>query len=146
MVICQYCNNPSRLVDGSFLYPHRSDLSHLNFYYCDDGHEPAYVGCHPHSTKTLGILANSELRDAKKRAHLAFDPIWRNKRYTRGQAYKWLAETMGLTREECHIGMFSIRQCTQVVLLSVGFRRQWEYPLQAKAEKAMIEFAKKLRK
>ncbi len=34
---------------------------------------------------------------------------------SRGKAYKWLAEQMGVPQDECHIGYFTIEQCQRVV-------------------------------
>lgn len=33
---------------------------------------------------------------------------------SRGAAYRWLQETMKLSQEEAHVGMFSIRQCKKL--------------------------------
>lgn len=66
--------------------------------------------------------ADQETRDARKAAHAAFDALWKpgpnirgnrsNKR--RSNAYKALAEHMGLSIKETHIGMFSKDQCEAV--------------------------------
>lgn len=128
MVICQYCNNAAILVDGEKIYPHRPDLKHLNFWYCDNGHEPAYVGCHSISTKhkftgtePKGTLANSVLRSKRSLAHSMFDPLWKkgDRQYftSRSAAYNWLASSMNLTSDECHIGMFNESQCDKVISL-----------------------------
>lgn len=146
MPICQYCNQEATHVKGDKIYPHRKDLYHLSFWYCDNGHSPAYVGCHPGGDKPLGILADADLREAKKTAHLAFDPIWRNKRYTRSAAYKWLASALDISPELCHIGMFDITTCRAVVVLSHDLRRSWEPKLQQAAEDRMISFANSRRK
>ena len=112
---CPYCDRQSVLVSGAKLYPHRRDLVHKQFYEC----EPcaAYVGCHPDSAKPMGRLANAELRAAKQRAHAAFDPLWKSGERSRIQAYAWLAEQLGIARQNCHIGMFDVHQCEQVVEL-----------------------------
>ena len=39
---------------------------------------------------------------------------------TRGEAYRWLAEVMGLSEEEAHIARFSKEQCES--LLKAVFR------------------------
>lgn len=123
--ICPYCGNDAKLVTGEVIYPHRKDLFDLKFWHC----EPcdAYVGCHKkgawvpdshkHSDGTipLGRLANAELREAKKSAHAAFDPIWTDQRMTRKTAYKWLANALGIDRKECHIGMMDAERCRKVV-------------------------------
>lgn len=92
----------------------------------------AYVGCHPGSTTALGRLANHELRYWKKRAHAALDPLWQQRWRTRGgkkakargAAYSFLRQKMGLTAEECHIGMFDVARCRQVVELCSPYCRR----------------------
>lgn len=126
MIICPYCNNPAILVKGDKIYPHRKDLYTLNFWYCDNQHDPAYVGCHKISVKhkrtgiePLGRLADSELRNWKSKAHTAFDPLWKEgkkKHFTsRTKAYHWLANTLNIEKHECHIGMFDIEMCQKVI-------------------------------
>lgn len=118
MKICDYCGKEADLVKGDKVYPHRQDLYHKNFYYCDNEHEPAYVGCHSGSTKPLGRLADRELRAAKSKAHAEFDPMWRDKPSyfnSRGKAYNWLANKMRKQSCDAHIGMFNVEECAQVV-------------------------------
>lgn len=113
-LLCDYCNNPAELVTGKEIYPHRPDLSFLQFWRC----EPcaAYVGCHKGSDAVpLGRLANEELRVAKKRAHSVFDPIWKTQMMTRSGAYQWLATQLGIKTKDCHIGMFDIETCRKTV-------------------------------
>lgn len=57
----------------------------------------------------------SALATARIQAHQAIDVFWRFDAMTRGQAYEWLAEKMNLKLADCHIGMFDIEQCRQVV-------------------------------
>lgn len=124
--VCPYCGQFSVKVGGEAIYPHRSDLFHKIFYQCQPC--DAYVGSHPGQDKPLGRLANSELRTWKKRAHAAFDPIWQNRferrsaedaKYKKGMArggrYKKLAALMGIDTRDCHIGMFDIEKCQQVI-------------------------------
>lgn len=110
---CQYCNNNAKLVTGNILYPHRPDLYNMKFWNCKEC--DAYVGCHPGTDKPLGILANAELRRAKRKAHEAFDPVWKNGKIKRADAYKWLADKLGIRIESCHIGMFNVSMCKEVV-------------------------------
>lgn len=91
----------------------------------------AWVGCHP-DDRPLGRLADKTLRTAKQAAHAAFDPLWRARMArdgltqgkARGKGYKWLAAQMGLTRQECHIGMFDVAQCQRVVAICEPFARK----------------------
>jgi hypothetical protein len=48
-------------------------------------------------------------------AHDAFDPLWKEGRMKRKEAYKWLSERMGLHVNDTHIGMFDADQCRRVV-------------------------------
>lgn len=112
-VMCNYCKATAALVTGATIYPHRPDLHEKFFYLCPPC--SAYVGCHPGTTNALGRLANEELRIAKTRAHAAFDPIWKSRQMKRGSAYKWLAGELGIHPNDCHIGMFSIETCNQVI-------------------------------
>lgn len=112
---CDYCQEPSVLVGGDVIYPHRPDLAEKKFWNCVGC--VAYVGCHPGTEDPLGRLANADLRKAKMAAHSAFDPLWKECGLKRGDAYAWLREAMGLTRDECHIGMFDETTCMRVVSL-----------------------------
>src|SRR5690625_271368 len=114
---CDYCHRPARVVSGKMIYPTWRRLWGKPYWYCDNGHEPAYVGCHPGTKRPLGRLADSRLRLAKMRAHEAFDIIWRSRAMTRSGAYKWLSQQMGLPPHKTHIGMFDMAQCEQVVAL-----------------------------
>lgn len=120
-VKCDYCNTASRLVKGDEIYPHREDLYHFNFWLCDRC--KAYVGCHRNGdgTKPLGRLANAELRLAKRKAHMAFDPLWKEGRMTRPEAYKWLADKLGINRRNCHIGMFEVGLCLLTVKVCLSY-------------------------
>lgn len=114
--ICNYCEKFSKKVSGKEIYPHRKDLYKLTFYSCSGCN--AYVGCHGSSDKPLGRLANAELRKAKGAAHRAFDPLWRLGDMKRPQAYKWLAKELGIDGSDCHIGMFDVETCENVVMHS----------------------------
>ena len=127
IVICDYCGTPAKLVTGWTIYPHRPDLAEKLFWHCET--DDAYVGCHApgavyyengkRKTYTngvpLGRLANAELREWKKRAHAAFDPVWKSARMSRREAYAWLSAKMNIPIAACHIGMFTPDQCRQVV-------------------------------
>ena len=116
------------LTNGAAIYPHRPDLKKKAIWEC----KPcgAYVGCHPNSTDPLGYPANGELRRARSYTHRVLDPLWRNahqagygidpddrralkaiRRTGRTRVYEWLAHHMGLSRANCHVGMFDIHQC-----------------------------------
>ena len=109
---CPYCGAKAVLVHSSFVY-RGSDYG--NIWVC--AHYPecdAYVGCHKGTDVPLGRLANAELREAKKRAHAAFDPLWRTGTLDRREAYFWLSWKLDIPADECHIGMFDVSQCAEV--------------------------------
>lgn len=127
MTKCPYCDKPAELVGGHRIYRHRPDLNHLLFWRCDTC--DAHVGCHRRGatvqignermrsdgTLPLGRLANAELRRAKRRAHDAFDAMWWSGDMTRQEAYAWLADALGITVANCHIGMFDLDGCNAVI-------------------------------
>lgn len=132
MTRCDYCDRPAELVTGADIYPHRPDLFVKKFWRC--GPCKAWVGCHPPAqrngkggigdgTVPLGRLANAELRVAKHRAHEAFDPIWKSRQMTRRQAYAWLAEKLGISFANCHIGMFDVDACNAVIAAVKAWRQ-----------------------
>ena len=124
---CPYCGQQAKLVHGDVIYPHRGDLHSLLFWQCAPC--DAYVGCHKNGatflvnkrqvrsdgTIPLGRLANAELRKAKSAAHAAFDPLWRSGQMTRRGAYAWLAGAIGISADDCHIGMMDVDGCKAVV-------------------------------
>lgn len=75
----------------------------------------AYVGCHKGTIKPLGTLANEELRGLRNQAHSSFDPIWQTRKMKRRQAYKWLAEKLGISEKDCHIAKFNKEKCLKVI-------------------------------
>ncbi|GAL23023.1 hypothetical protein JCM19235_1324 [Vibrio maritimus] len=116
VVDCPYCGSRAKRVGGDVIYPHRRDLAKKHFYLCENGHDRAYVGCHPRTIIPLGRLADAKLRADKSAAHAAFDPIWREHKFMkRTDAYKWLSEQLNIDREHCHIGMFDRVTCRRVV-------------------------------
>lgn len=91
------------------------------WYACDAAPACDYrVGAHKASGEPLGTPTDAVGREARKRAHAAFDALWRrdydgnSRRRTR--AYNQLAYAMGLPPEECHIARFGVMQCDAVVL------------------------------
>lgn len=112
---CPYCGGDAELSTGYKVYPHRPDLASLKIWACFPC--DAWVGTHKNSGEPLGRLANAELRMAKRKAHAAFDPLWKSGQMSRKKAYALLSEKMGLTPDETHIGMFDVEQCKTVILL-----------------------------
>ncbi len=110
-VICPYCGLPAELADSKEIY----GKSYGMIYICRPC--DAYVGCHGRGDTPKGTLADAELREWRKKAHRAFDPIWKTGkyRYRRNAAYSWLADMLGLPVEKTHIGMFDVAACKRVI-------------------------------
>ncbi len=101
-------------------------------------------GAHPDG-RPLGTPAKKEVREARIKAHAAFDKLWleadslpcyspedenaraRIRFAARGRAYRWLAERMSKT--EVHIAEMGLVECLQVQGLCQGVTaahiRQW---------------------
>lgn len=112
---CQYCEQDAELVDGEKMYPHVPRLAGKKFWRCVPCN--AHVGCHPGTENPLGRIANAELRRAKMAAHAAFDQIWNSGEVKRRDAYRWLADQLGMKKKLCHIGWFDVNTCKRVVEL-----------------------------
>lgn len=131
-VLCPYCFEQARLADSAEVYGGRS-YGRIwlcrNYPDCD-----AYVGVHDGTEEPKGRLANADLRQAKIEAHRVFDPLWRGapdlytlpeegperkkairriQRAARNRAYAWLAEQMGIPKNECHIGWMDLERCRE---------------------------------
>lgn len=113
-VFCPYCQSQVPMVDSSIVYRR----SYGPIYWCDPC--DAYVGVHAGTDKPKGTLAKAPLRQARKQAHAAFDPLWIrpgiDKSKRRGEVYRALAAVLGMPGEECHIGEMNEFQCASVVL------------------------------
>lgn len=124
------CSVSARLTTGREIYPHRSDLHGKRFYKCDSC--GAFCGCHPGTTQSLGKPADAETRRARSALHdRVMDPIWRNahlsggyvaaddravnriQKAARARVYQYLAYRLGVKRQDCHTGMFTLEQCRQ---------------------------------
>ena len=107
--LCPYCNEWTELRESGELYDKDFGL----LYVCPKC--GAYAGVHRGTINGKGSVANKELRDARKRAHLYFDAIWQKELSSRTQAYKWLSLQLGIPVEITHIGMFTVEQCEKVI-------------------------------
>lgn len=131
-VVCPYCREKAVLVTGKEIYANRKDLWNKKYWLCFPC--DAYVGVHANSNRNvpLGRLANKDLRYWKTQAHLHFDPLWHKKMHTSGVrasearslGYAWLAKLMGVEKNKCHIGMFDVEQCKQVVDICSKYLRK----------------------
>lgn len=121
IIECGYCGKPAKIEKGVVLYGKEHKLAKNLFYACAPC--GAWVGMHASSKEPFGSLAKADLRRKRLIAHNMFDPFWKipvskgvlNKRDARLLAYKWLAEKLDIPALDCHIGMFDIGTCNQVI-------------------------------
>jgi ssDNA-binding Zn-finger/Zn-ribbon topoisomerase 1 len=87
------------------------------FYGCDSYPKcKATHGAHKLTGKPLGIPGNKATKEARIRAHAAFDVLWKSKRMTRSAAYEWLARVLVLpTGVSAHIGNLDVAECSLVI-------------------------------
>lgn len=136
--ICPYCGGAVKFKDSKVIYGESYGMVYICEHYpkCD-----AFVGVHKGTKKSLGRLANAELREWKKKAHRNFDPLWKYRQFktgskmSRSHGYTWLASKMNLNLESCHIGMFNVEDCMKVVDICVEVY---------KARPAIKQYAKNL--
>ena len=61
-------------------------------------------------------FSDQSMRDARKEAHAAFDPLWKDKpRIYRTRLYAELAKFLGIGGKRCHIQAFDEYQCDMVL-------------------------------
>lgn len=63
-------------------------------------------------------LVSAQTHAYRKKAHDAFDSLWREEHMTRTEAYAILSEKMGIEKTHCHIRNFSVHQCKQVISIA----------------------------
>lgn len=106
---CPYCGNPAKWCENKEIYGRNYGDSYM-CYYCKDC--DAYVGCHNNTKKPLGTMANKELREWRKKAHAAIDPLWQSRKHKRSTVYARLAEYFN---KEIHVGEPNIEQCQAII-------------------------------
>ena len=111
---CPYCGAPMVIRSAVGIYHEAAEGERLlvcgNYPQCD-----TYARLCPGSNQPLGVPANRELRKIRARAHKAFDSVWKQGYMTRTDAYRWMADFMGLRRQDAHIGRFGTYQCEKVI-------------------------------
>lgn len=122
---CTGCNKhiEARLTDGREMYPHREDLASLPFWVCDIC--KAFVGTH-HKTKNrfmpLGFLATPEVKRWRMMIHGILDPLWKQNKIKRGQAYKYISDRMGRDFHTAQI--YSVAEGAKVYEIIKGLKQK----------------------
>ena len=74
--------------------------------------------CHNYGTnQPMGVPADGDLRNLRIQAHRKFDRIWQTGIMTRENAYRWFADSLGLSLKDAHIGMCSEYRCKELIRL-----------------------------
>lgn len=119
---CHYCGGNVRLVNNAEIYNGKSYGEWPLAYLCDCCR--AYVSVHKGTHIPMGTLADEPTRKARVEAKNSFNPLWINQGMRRSEAYQWLADKMGIPKEQCHIGLFNVEQCKQVIQFSEEEKRK----------------------
>lgn len=110
VINCPYCGQQARCITSEQFYGRDFGSNIYECRSCD-----AYVTTHGRSLVPKGTLANAETREWRKKAHAAFDPIWKTGRMQRRAAYSWMQNVMEMTPEQAHIGMFDVESCKKLI-------------------------------
>lgn len=106
---CPYCSKKAIWCANERIYGRRYGRSYM-VYLCEDC--DAYVGCHNNTKKSLGTMADRELRMMRRQVHEVLDPLWQYDHYTRDEVYKRLADAFG---EEVHVGQSDMQRCQELI-------------------------------
>ncbi|AMO55667.1 hypothetical protein GZ77_08945 [Endozoicomonas montiporae] len=106
---CNCCGGSVEIVRNSEIYNGRSFGQWPWVYLCRSC--GAYVGMHPLTDIPLGTLANRETRIARKRSKAPFELLHKTGKMTRSEAYRRLAEKLGIEKGQCHFGWFDVAMC-----------------------------------
>lgn len=112
--VCPYCQNRSILVPESEIYS--KSYTGKKYWLCKPCN--AYVGTHATGylrDYPLGSLANSSLRNYRKKAHTLLDEFWKKRHFNRSEMYIWLQATMNLSADKAHIGEMDETQCMDLI-------------------------------
>lgn len=99
---CRYCTGEVIFTTNDYLYGRRYG-KHPYLYICKNC--KASVGVHPDSNIPLGTLADTYLKDHRKRAKALFFQYTHFRGMSRSQAYKFLRTRYELPPNEAHFGM-----------------------------------------
>lgn len=108
-IICPYCGNKAEWVENKEIYGRNYGKSYMMYLCkpCD-----AYVGCHNNTRTPLGVMANKELREWRKKVHALIDPIWKTGKLHRAQVYARLSNALGY---QYHTGESDIETCKKII-------------------------------
>lgn len=103
---CGECGAPMRLIEGKY----GKFYGCVRYPVCKGVHS-----AHQNSGKPMGIPANRETIEWRKKAHAKFDPYVRQWFRNRREGYMFLQNVMGLPAKDAHISHFNIEQCQKLI-------------------------------
>lgn len=118
-VYCPYCGSIAilRRADEIYLTSPQKDKDRMllvckNYPNCD-----SYIKADKNGNPK-GVMANKELRHLRLIAHNYFDEIFKNEILTRSDAYKLLADRLGIPLKDAHISNFNEYRCKKVISIA----------------------------
>ena len=105
---CDYCGGDVKIANNKEVYG-RSYGKWPYVYLCECCN--SYVGIHPDTDIPLGTLADSALREKRRRSKGVFMGWVKRSGLSLNSAYAVLAEGIGIEVPACHFGMFNEDQC-----------------------------------
>lgn len=129
-VTCQYCDRVARLVKGAIKFPKTPTVADHSFWECEPCR--AWVSCKKGTDIPLGNLADGKLREARRRGHRIFDPIWQlmqekkggSRSAVRNTMYGWLATQLGVPAAECHFGLLPYELTLKAIVICEALQRE----------------------
>jgi len=114
---------------GGSMILRRSDAPNP-FYGCENFPRCRCVHlAHARSGEPVGVPADAPTRLARKETHKLFDELWKSGKCGRTQAYRLLADLLGIPESKAHIGSFSMQQCARLVAILSRLREEDWLPL-----------------
>jgi hypothetical protein len=113
-------------------------------YICKDCN--ASTGCHKDTDIPLGKMADVETRLLRKRAHLAFDPLWQKRYMARTRAYFWLSSELNINYIDCHIGWLTKDQLKRTIELCTNYIELNRKSLEKRRQKHVAKYRRQFRK
>lgn len=111
-VVCPYCGNDCKITTGDKLFG-MPDLKDKILYQCAPC--DAHIGCHKGTDIPFGIPARKHLRSLRTVVHDKFDKLWTDKKLARILAYRWMAQELGVSQDQAHIGLMDQNQCDKIL-------------------------------
>ena len=119
---CPYCGAPMEIRPAGEIYRKKTSTERLlvcsRYPACD-----TYAQFIPGTDELLGSPADPALRRLRSRTHRSFDDVWKKGYMSRSDAYLWMADFLGLRRDQAHIARLDAYRCRRVIAKCEALRR-----------------------